>query len=214
MSSPSAQADPAPARRAGARGPYAKSSETRERILAAAYEVAGEWGIHRASVARIAERAGVAVGNLHYHFGSRDELLCQVMEWRVAELRERVEAAMPEDGTALEREEAAFRAYLAYVRRNPFHVRLAEELRLHQPELYQRAISVWLEMWREGLERGVARGELRVMDEQEIATTAHFLLGARYFLDQMITGVDGRPYPGDEAVVSAYLNLVRNGLAK
>lgn len=200
--------------RSGSRGPYAKSSETRERILAAAYQVAGELGIHRASVARIAERAGVAVGNLHYHFGSRDELLSQLMEWRVAELREEVEAAMPDDGTALEREEAAFRAYLAYVQRNPSHVRLAEEIRLHQPELYRQGISIWLEMWRAELEQGAARGELRAMDEGEIAATAHFLLGARYFLDQLIAGVDGQPYPGDEAVVQAYLNLVRNGLCK
>ena len=69
-------ASPAPR----SRGPYAKSSDTRARILDAALEVAGELGFHRASVARIAERAGVAVGNLHYHFGSRDELLRELME--------------------------------------------------------------------------------------------------------------------------------------
>ena len=51
----------APAPIASKRGPYAKSSQTRERILAAAFEVAGEVGLHRVAVAAIADRAGVAV---------------------------------------------------------------------------------------------------------------------------------------------------------
>jgi AcrR family transcriptional regulator len=210
MSSSSAAAHP----RSGSRGAYAKSSETRQRILAAAIEVAGDVGLHKASVARIAARAGVAAGNLHYHYGSRDELLGELMEWLVEELHRQVEAAMPAEGSALEREEAAFRTYLAYVKRNPAYVRLAEEIRLHQPVLYQRGIALWLTMWCDGLREGVARGELRAMEEGEIAALAHFLLGARYFLDQMIAGVGGQPYPGDDAVVDAYLNLVRHGLTK
>ncbi|MBW2419263.1 MAG: hypothetical protein JRH19_11995 [Deltaproteobacteria bacterium] len=44
---------------------------------------------------------------------------------------------------------------------------------------------------------------------REIAVQAHFLLGARHFLEQMIESDDG---PGDEAVVDAYLALVRDGL--
>jgi hypothetical protein len=100
------------------------------------------------------------------------------------------------------------------VKRNPAYVRLAEEIRLHQPVLYQRGIALWLTMWCDGLREGVARGELRAMEEGEIAALAHFLLGARYFLDQMIAGVGGQPYPGDDAVVDAYLNLVRHGLTK
>ena len=57
------------------RAPYAKSRDTRARILAAALAEASDSGFHKTSVARIAARAGVAVGNLHYHFGSRRELL-------------------------------------------------------------------------------------------------------------------------------------------
>ena len=49
------------------------------------------------------------------------------------------------------------------------------------------------------------------MDDDEIAAQAHFLLGARHFLEQMRESVDG---PGDEAVVDAYLALVRDGLGR
>jgi len=198
----------------GPRGPYAKSSETRARILEAALEVAGERGFHRASVAKIAERAGVAVGNLHYHFGSRDQLLRELMESLIEELHAEVQAALPEGGSVLEREEAALRTYLAYVHRHPGWVRLSEEVRIHHPDLYQEGVALWLAMFRENIAQAVARGELRAMSEDEIAAMAHFLLGTRYFLDQMVEGVDGRPYPGDELVVRTYLSFVRGGLTK
>jgi AcrR family transcriptional regulator len=54
---------------------YAKRHRTRAIILDAALAEASERGLHRASVAGIAARANTAVGNLHYHFGSRAELL-------------------------------------------------------------------------------------------------------------------------------------------
>ena len=42
---------------------------------------------------------------------------------------------------------------------------------------------------------------------------AHFLRGARYFLDPMIAGVDAREYPGDAAMQGAYFQLIRGGLS-
>jgi len=174
--------------------------------------VAGKVGLHRTALAAIAERAGVAVGNLHYHFGSRDELLCELMAWVQAELLAEMEAAVAPVPGYLAAEEASIRAYLIFVRRNPAYVRLAEEARLHEPALYRQGIATWLRLFREGLEEACKVGELRPMDSGEIAAVAHLLLGARYFLDQMLDGVDGRPYPGDETVVSVYMTFVRNGL--
>ncbi len=210
----SAASRTAPAAHSSRRGPYAKSSQTRERILAAAFEVAGEVGLHRVAVAAIADRAGVAVGNLHYHFGSRDDLLRELMTSVQAELLGVVENAIADVPGYLAAEEASIRAYLAFVHRNPAYVRLAEEARLHRPELYREGIATWLRLIREGLEEAGRAGEFRPMDRDEIASVAHFILGARYFLDQMIEGVDGRPYPGDEAVIAAYMAFVRNGLMK
>ena len=195
----------------GGRGPYAQSSQTRERILSAALAVAGEVGLHRASMTAIARRANVAVGNIHYHFGSRDELLHELMIWVQRELLAVVENAVADVPGYLAAEEASIRAYLAFVHRNPAYVRLSEEARLHRPELYREGIETWLRFLREGLEEASLAGELRPLDEDEIASLAHFLLGARYFLDQMI---EGRRYPGDEAVVATYMTFVRNGLMK
>ena len=191
---------------------YAKSGATRERILAAALAEASHAGLHKASVAGIAARAGVAVGNLHYHFGSRRALLRQLMGALVADLMPRLHAIDADDGADFfERQRAGLLAYLEYLRANPAHVRLADEIKLHDPALYRRAVAGWVERMTARIRAGIAQGTLRPMDESEITAQAHFLLGARHFLEQMMESGGGtRP----EAVVDAYVALLRDGLGR
>jgi AcrR family transcriptional regulator len=194
------------------RARYAKSHETRARILAAALAEASDSGFHKASVARIAARAGVAIGNLNYHFGSRRELLRELMATLVVDLMARLHAADADDSADFfERQRAGLLAYLEYLRANPAHLRLADEIKLHEPDLYRRAVSGWVERISARIRNGIDSGTLRPMDEAEIAAQAHFLLGARHFVEQMIEGGAGL---GDEAVVDAYLALVRDGLRR
>ncbi len=126
------------------RASYAKSRDTRARILAAALAEASDSGFHKTSVAGIAARAGVAVGNLHYHFGSRRGLLRELMGSLVADLMSRLHVADPDDSADFfDRQRAGLLVYLDYLRANPAHVRLADEIRLHEPDLYRRAVAGW-----------------------------------------------------------------------
>jgi AcrR family transcriptional regulator len=194
------------------RASYAKSRDTRARILAAALAEASHHGFHKTSVARIAARAGVAVGNLHYHFGSRRGLLRELMGSLVADLMARLHAVDADDSADFfERQRAALLVYLDYSRANPAYVRLADEIKLHEPDLYRRAVDGWVERMAARIRAGIEQGTLRPMDDAEIAAQAHFLLGARHFLEQMIESVEGLR---DEAVVDAYLALVRDGLGR
>jgi len=199
----------------GRRAGYARSRDTRAKILAAALAEASESGFYKASVARIAARAGVAVGVLNYHFGSREELLRELTGSLVADLLSRLHVAEPDESADyFERERAGLLVYLEYLRANPAYVRLADEVKLHEPEVYDAAVAGWLEVFVARLRADVERGTLRPMDEREMAVQAHFLLGTRHFLVALMKSVDGRPYPGDEAVVDAYLALVRDGLRR
>jgi AcrR family transcriptional regulator len=47
----------------------------REQMIQATVETVAEVGFHKASLARIAERMGIAKGGIIYHFSSRDELV-------------------------------------------------------------------------------------------------------------------------------------------
>lgn len=192
------------------RGGYAKRHRTRALILDAALAEASERGLHRASVTGIAARANTAVGNLHYHFGSRAELLRAMMRKLMADFSARL--------AALERQRAehtddffemhrtALLAYVDYVRTNPAHVRLLEEIRFLEPELYRQGIATWVELLSARLRDGIANGSVRPMADAEIAAQAHFLVGARRFLEDLVEV--GR----EEEIVDAYLGLVRHGL--
>jgi AcrR family transcriptional regulator len=194
------------------RARYAKSRDTRARILAAALEEASDSGFHGAAVARIAARAGVAVGTLDYHFGSRRELLRELMGSLVSDLLTRLHA-LDADGNAdfFERQRAGLLVYLDHLRANPAYLRLADEIKLLEPDLYQHAVGGWVERMAAWIRLGIEQGTLRPMDDAEIAAQAHFLLGARHFLEQMI---ETEGSPPDDSVVDAYLALVRDGLGR
>jgi AcrR family transcriptional regulator len=55
-------------------------SETRRRVLDAAFEVFGERGIAASSLAEVAARAGLTKGAVYSNFDSKDELVLALME--------------------------------------------------------------------------------------------------------------------------------------
>lgn len=205
-----------------ARPGYAKSIDTRARILAAALEEASDCGIHQTSLAAIAARAGVAIGSLNYHFGSRDDLLRALMASLTTDLLSRLHDAGHHPGHGqgagegadfFTHERAGLRTYLAHQRDNPAYERLANEIRLHEPELYRRAVEAWVERIAQRIRAGIAAGELRPMRPEEITALAHLLLGASQFLGFRKQRA-GKLHPSDRAVVDTYVELLRNGVGR
>ncbi|GAA1115729.1 TetR/AcrR family transcriptional regulator [Nocardiopsis metallicus] len=70
----------------------------REQMIQATIETVAEVGFHKASLARIAERMGIAKGGIIYHFSSRDELiraaLQEVFDRLTRHMLEQVERAV------------------------------------------------------------------------------------------------------------------------
>ncbi|WP_433723649.1 TetR/AcrR family transcriptional regulator [Nocardia sp. CA-129566] len=79
----------APARRVTRR-----RTETRKRLLTAAYEVFAEEGFGRASVERVCERAGFTRGAFYSNFTSLDELFLAMWEQRSADMIAGVRATL------------------------------------------------------------------------------------------------------------------------
>ncbi len=193
---------------AGSEG-YAKSRDTRARILAAALAESSERGFRKASVAGIAARADAAIGSVHYHFGSREKLLRELMCVLMADLSARLAAASDDGADFFDRHRAELHAYVDYLRANPAHVRLADEIKFQEPELYREGVADWVRQMSSRIRAGIAEGSLRPMDEPEIVAQAHFLLGARHFLEETLQRDDPA---GDVAIIDAYIGLVRDGL--
>ncbi|MFT5099370.1 MAG: AcrR family transcriptional regulator [Planctomycetaceae bacterium] len=190
------------------RGKYARSEDTRGRILAAALEESAQVGIHKASMANIAARAEVAVGILNYHFGSRQEMLRELISTQVKNFWSSM--SMPRGGQGFfEYEAAILKVYLEFLHANPNYMQLAEEIRRYEPELYEQGSGIQLEYVIKRVETGIGLGELPAMVADEIRTRAYLILGAYTFLDRL---VEDDNYPGDEFVITIVMNMLRNGL--
>ena len=57
----------------------AKRADKRERLVASATALFHEQGVHRTTLAEVAERAQVPVGNVYYYFKTKDELVGAVL---------------------------------------------------------------------------------------------------------------------------------------
>lgn len=75
----------------------ARGRETRQQLLTAATAVLGEDGYAALSMRAVADRAGVRLSLVHYHFGSKAGLMEAVLEHLTDGLLER-QAAMWDDG--------------------------------------------------------------------------------------------------------------------
>jgi AcrR family transcriptional regulator len=151
---------------------------TRERLLLAAQELIEEGGYGAASVAAIAERAGVAAGTLYRHFDSKQELFVEVFRAVCAREERAMRAASVEMASEshVEALEQVLATFAERALRNP---RLAWALiaepvdplvdaeRLAYRERYAALIA-------EGLQAGIAAGEL---PEQNVRLTAAALVG-------------------------------------
>jgi len=152
---------------------------TRERLLMAARELIEEGGYGAASVAAIAERAGVAAGTLYRHFESKEELFVElfraVCEREVSAMRAAAER-MDADASQVDRLETVLATFAQRALRRP---RLAWALiaepvdplvdaeRLAYRERYSALTA-------EALRAGIERGEL---PDQNVELTAAALVG-------------------------------------
>ncbi len=88
-------------RRRRAHGPRAATAERREDILRAAMETFGARGYYNGSLAEVAERVGMTHAGVLHHFGSKDRLLLEVLEYRDRSDVEHLEGRQAPGGLAL-----------------------------------------------------------------------------------------------------------------
>lgn len=88
-------------RKSRAHGPRAATAERREEILRAAMETFGARGYYNGSLAEVAERVGMTHAGVLHHFGSKDRLLLEVLEYRDRSDVEHLEGRQVPGGLAL-----------------------------------------------------------------------------------------------------------------
>jgi AcrR family transcriptional regulator len=181
---------------------------TRERLLAVARELIETGGYRAATVAAIAERAGVASGTLYRHFVSKEELFIEIFrDVCGGEMRAMAEAADEAGPGAVGRLEAVLTTFARRALRNRSlaWALLAEPVdplvdaeRLDYRRRYAEAI--------EGeLRAGILAGEI---PDQDIAFTAAALVGG---CGEALVGPLSSSAGGEE-VVAAIQTFVRRAV--
>jgi TetR/AcrR family transcriptional regulator, fatty acid metabolism regulator protein len=103
----------------------------RAQIVAAAIDALAELGYGQASLARIAERAGTSKGVIVYHFGSKDDLVREVVAELSAKGRAYLDPRIEAESTGAGMLRIYVEANLAFVRENRSHVAAVVEIALN-----------------------------------------------------------------------------------
>jgi AcrR family transcriptional regulator len=147
-------------------------SATRAALLQAARELFALHGYDGASVRAITGRAGVNLGAVAYHFGSKQALFESVTGAVARSARERIVEAAKSNGAPLERIEAVVRAFFAHLYENPEVPRLVIHTvfsRDTMPEAGRGVMGANLRTLAELIMEGQADGSIRPGDPELMA---------------------------------------------
>ena len=174
--------------------------------MRAAAEIVGERGYTQATIARIVERAGLALGTFYQYFESREELFQRLLPEMGNRMLEIVGEEVRGAGNFMEAEERSVRAMFQYMANSPAALRIYTEASVFVTEAYNLHIENLLEHYRHFLERAKAEGAFVGMKKQELNVFALTLIAARTQLFQQF----GKPKKGvPDSVVATYMEMVR-----
>lgn len=160
----------------------------RSQIVACAIEVIAELGYPQASVRKIADRAGVAMSVVLYHFGNKAELVAAVVSECYRSLLEMMVPAVEAEASAPDKLSAHIRTHLTYIATNRAHQTAIMEIangfrgphgeRMAdlpvEPEHLDGLAKVDLEVI---IRQGVDSGQFRHLSPESIAMAVRGALG-------------------------------------
>ena len=166
-----------------ARGEGGKAEQTRYAILRAAARILRKSGHNAATMRRVALEAGLEAGSIYYHFGSKAEILDEVLDIGLRDLLEGVSnaiASWPNKEDHRNRIAIAIAAHMAYLfRASAFtsaNIRiygmLSEEIRSRHRPIRHEYAKVWDQTLGAAQKAGSLRSDIKVVPLRQ------FLLGA------------------------------------
>ncbi|GJF25296.1 MULTISPECIES: TetR/AcrR family transcriptional regulator [Streptomyces] len=170
----------------------ANGVESRQRILDAAVEIAGERGYEGTSIAAVSAKCGLPASSIYWHFKDKDDLIAAVIERSFETWLAAVDLPSEETGTPLERVTAMAGNVAKSLIDAPDFLRLGLMLALERRPAEPRGRTVFLQV------RDIARAKIAEMaqvlvpdlDEESVhALTTYAVAGADgLFVQREING--------------------------
>lgn len=162
-----------------------RSAETRTRILAAAYQLVRDKGYAHLSIAKVASAAGIAKGNLQYHYPAKRQLLEAMVEHYVdLDISAATASICDPDLTPIER----FDRYLDYVVHRKRGTKAPQVIfEVYAYAAHNRSVGRLIATWHQwALSRcveilGDLQPRLDTKERQRIGESVHLMLTASLF---------------------------------
>ncbi|WP_326731933.1 TetR/AcrR family transcriptional regulator [Streptomyces phaeochromogenes] len=129
-----------------ARRKRANGVESRQRILDATVEIAGERGYEGTSIAAVSAKCGLPASSIYWHFKDKDDLIAAVIERSFETWLAAVELPREETGTSLERVTVMAANVARSLVDAPDFLRLGLMLALERRPVEPRGRTVFLEV--------------------------------------------------------------------
>jgi AcrR family transcriptional regulator len=158
---------------------------TRQRLLEAAEEVFAQVGYHDASIVKITEAAGVAMGTFYLYFRGKKEIFDELLIDLNRRVRHAMSEASSQGGTRLEQELLGFRAFFRFTAEHPGLYRVIRQAEFVSPEMLRYHYEKLSAGYIEGLRAAAERGEVGEIDPEVTAwalMAAGELIGMRWIL--------------------------------
>lgn len=153
--------------------------ESVDTLMLAACHVIGRHGYKGASVARIAEEAGISQGHCYKFFKSRDDILDYVIIWVMDRYEAWAGKKLAKSMTYLESEHLALELFFSYQKKYPFFFRIMHEAEVETPAAWKIFAGRRHDQYILSLRDGTSSGEVRGYDDSQLDDLARFLSAVR-----------------------------------
>lgn len=151
-----------------------RGTATKEKLLRAAEQIFTELGYHDASIVKITEAAGVAMGTFYLYYNSKLEIFEELVEDLNRRVRRAMRAASADAPDRLAAERAGFRAFFEFTAQHPGLYRVIRQAEFVSPRALQAHYARIIDGYADGLRAAAARGEIAPVDPD---VTAWALMG-------------------------------------
>lgn len=187
--------------------------ETRDAIIDAAIAVVGRHGYAKASMARIAEEAGIAYGSIYLHFENQRDLFLHLLPRTSRDLRREIRERATGLREFMAIETAGFDALCELAVLHPARRRVFVEAPFFVPEAYDAYLERMAATYLTTMRACKARGDLPGVEEPDFEPLAYSLMGAKQFLVAKYIDPVQRPEGMPPAIRASYLKFVAQTIA-
>lgn len=188
-----------------------RTKEIREALFKAAFQTVGEFGYAGSTVQLITRRARVANGTFYNYFSSQNELFERLLPELGERLRDFVDKQIRDAADAADVERIMLRGLFEFSDLNPEFYRILTEAEALVPDAHRRYIVEMTDWYRRVFSEQLGlQGSLA---DREYEVIAVILLAVHHYLTLRYTRWVGGEGTVPDWVMSAYSELLRNGLS-